>query len=240
VEVYWLGMGNSLYEVWYRIRNADGTIRANGPTGYSAAFASTFSTYSLLPITINNSKFLVCVSQVGHSFVREYFRVALVEETITGEVNAGGSIGTKNIVPPTAADTEPIQSAIDFTQDNLPLGFMIKNNVIGNSKLDIALKHQVNAIRLNDIVILKKTGYVSGTQNTGVTLSSFSTYDYSFGSNYIRLYSNGTNFQWYCYYPETLAVGTYNKSYIVGDKTVYVTVKVVEPPANSGVTTVTF
>lgn len=241
VETYWMGMGNYLYEVWYRIYNADGTLRANGPTGYSTSFSSSFNTYPLLAIPVNNSKFMVCVNKVGHSFIKEYYRVAVVNETITGEINAGGSIGTKNITPPTSADTEPVQSAIDFEQSNLPLGYNLKNNVVGSSKLDSILRQQVNTVRLNDVVILKKSGYVSGTQNSGVAIGSYSLYDYGFGSgNYIRFYSNGQNFLWYCYYPETLATGTYNKTFYWGDKTIYITIKIIEPPNNNGVTSVTF
>lgn len=240
VEVYWVSMGNYLYEVWYRCYNPDGTLRANGPTGYTAAFSSSFNTYSLMAIAINNSKFMICVNKVGHSFMKEYFRVALVEETITGEIQTGGRIGTKNIVTPSNADTTPVESSIDFAQDNLPLGFTIKDNAVTEKKLDTPLKQQINAVRLNDIVILKKSGYASGTQNTGIPLTYFSLYDYGLGSTYIRFYTNGSNFLWYCYYPESLTPGTYNKSFTAGDKTIYVTVKVVEPPDSSGVTTVVF
>ena len=35
-------------------------------------------------------------------------------------------------------------------------------------------------------------------------------------------------------------VGTYNKTYYIGDKTIYVTVKVIAAPTNSGTTTVVF
>ena len=240
VEVYWSGMGNYLYEVWYRIYNADGTLRANGPTGYSAMFSSVFNTLALNTIAINNSKFAVYVNKIGHSFLKEYYRVAVVEETISGEIQTGGSIGNKNITPPDTTDTEPIQNVIDFTQNDLPLGFNIRNNVIDSGKLDTELRQQVNAIRLNDIVILKKSGYISGSQNTGVSLSTYSSYDYGMGSNYIRFYSNGQNFLWYCYYPESLTVGTYNKTFYIGDKTVYATIKVIAPPNNNGVTIVTF
>lgn len=240
VSASWMGLGNYIYEIWYTIKNADGTTRAHGPTGYSTTFSSTFDTYDLMSIAVNNSKFVVCVNQVGHSFIREYYRVAVVEETISGEVKTGSSIGSKNIKPPNSTDTEPVQSTIDFAENDLPLGYNIKDNVIDSGKLDSGLRQQVNTVRLNDIVILKKSGYVSGDQNTGVILSSYSNYDYSFGSSYIRMYSNGQNFQWYCYNPEMLTVGTYNKTYYIGDKTVYVTVKVIAPPTNNGSTTVVF
>lgn len=240
IEVYWAGMGNSLYEVWYRCYNPDGTLRANGPTGYSSAFSSSFNTLSLMTIALNNSKFMICLNEIGHSFMKEYFRVAVVEETITGEINMGGSIGSKNITPPNTTDTEPVQSIIDFAANDLPLGYNIKDNVIGSAKLDSNLRQQVNAIRLNDIVIIRQAGYISGSQNTGTALSSYSSYDYGLGSTYIRFYTNGQYFQWYCYYPEQLSTGTYNKTFYVGDKTIYVTIKVISPPTNSGVTTVVF
>lgn len=241
VSASWTGMGSSLYEIWYTIKNADGTTRSKGPTGYSTTFSSSFDTYDLMSIAVNNSKFVVCVNQVGHSFIKEYYRVAVVEETLSGEIiGGGGSIGTKNITPPNTTDTEPVQSSIDFAQEDLPLGYNIRNNVIDSGKLDSSLRQQVNSIRLNDIVILKKSGYVSGSQNAGVSLTSYSTYDYTFGSNYIRFYTNGQNFLWYCYYPETLAVGTYYKTFYIGDKTVYVTIKVIVPPTNNGTTTVVF
>ena len=48
------------------------------------------------------------------------------------------------------------------------------------------------------------------------------------------------NLQWYCYYPETLTVGTYDKTFYIGDKTVYVTIKVIAAPTNNGTTTVVF
>ncbi|NLB81677.1 MAG: hypothetical protein GX800_08735 [Clostridiaceae bacterium] len=241
VSASWIGMGNYIYEIWYTIKNSDGTTKSRGPTGYATTFSSSFDTFDLMTIAVNNSKFVVCVNQVGHSFIKEYYRVAVVEETISGEIVGGsGSIGTKNITPPTSADTEPVQSSIDFAQEDLPLGYNIRNNVIDSGKLDSGLRQQVNTIRLNDIVILKKSGYISGSRNTGTSLSYYSTYDYSFGSNYIRFYTNGQNFLWYCYYPETLSVGTYSKTYYIGDKTVYVTIKVIAPPTNNGTTTVVF
>ncbi|NLB81369.1 MAG: hypothetical protein GX800_07140, partial [Clostridiaceae bacterium] len=241
VSASWMGLGNYIYEIWYNIKNPDGTVKSRGPTGYSTTFSSSFDTFNLMSIAINNSKFVVCVNQVGHSFIREYYRVAVVEETISGEIiSGGGSIGTKNITPPNTTDTEPVLSSIDFAQEDLPLGYNIRNNVIDSGKLDVDLRQQVNSIRLNDIVILKKAGYASGSQNTGISLTYYSNYDYSFGSNYIRFYTNGQNFLWYCYYPETLSVGTYNKTYYIGDKTIYVTIKVIAAPTNNGVTTVVF
>lgn len=241
VVASWTGMGNSMYEIWYTIYNADGSVRATGPTGYSTTSSSVFDTMELIAFAVNNSKFLVSINEVDRDWSKEYYRIAVAEETNgTGEVTGGGSIGTKNIKPPDTADTEPIQNSIDFAQNDLPLGYNIKDNVIDGGKLDSSLRQQVNTIRLNDIVILKKSGYISGVQNTGISLSTYSNYDYSMGSSYIRMYSNGQNYQWYCYYPEQLYVGIYDKTFYVGDKTVYVTIKVIAPPTNSGSTTVVF
>lgn len=240
VEADWMGMGSGLEEIWYKIYNSDDSLRATGPTGYSKYFSSVFDLYDLLTFTTNNTKFLTCIGDVGNSFVKEYYRVAVVSESEDGEVSGKVEIGEKSITPPSGSDTEVVQSTIDFTQNELPIGYNIKNNVIGSGKLDADLREQVNAIRLNDIVILKKAGYVSGEQNTGVTLSSYSSYDYSLGSSYVRFYSNGQYFRWYCNYPENLTVGVYDKTFTVGDKKVYVTIKVIQPPTNSGSTTVVF
>ncbi len=240
VMLSWMGMGGGLSELWYNIYNADNTLRATGPTGYSGSFASVFDTYPIAAFVVNNSKFIATLNMVERDWSKEYYRVAVVQESDTGEITGGGQLGNKNIAPPDTTDTEPVQRTIDFAQEDLPIGYNIKNNVVGSNKLDSELRQQVNTIRLNDIVIVKKSGYISGTQNTGTTLSSYSYYDYSFGSDYIRIYSNGQNFLWYCYNPQSLTVGTYSKTYYIGDKTVYVTVKVIAPPANTGTTSVTF
>jgi hypothetical protein len=240
VTVDWISMGNYVYQVWYYIKNADGTSRAQGPTGYATAFSSSFDRYDMRAIAVNNSKFVMFVNEVGHSFVKEYYRVAVVQETISGEVQTGGSIGSKNITPPNTTDTEPVQSTIDFAENDLPLGYNIKDNVIDSGKLDSILRQQVNAIRLNDVLVLKKPGYISGSQNTGIALSSYNSYDYSFGSTYIRFYTSGQYLYWYCYYPENLTAGTYNKAFAIGDKTVYVTVRIIAPPTNNGSSTVVF
>lgn len=240
VTASWTGMGGGLYELWYNIVNPDGTLCATGPTGYSGSFGSTFSTLPLIAFAVNNSKFIVSINEIDRDWSKEYYRVAVVQETITGEVQTGGAIGSKNIIPPDSTDTEPVQSTIDFAENDLPLGYNIKNNVIDSGKLDSALRQQVNVIRLNDVVILKKSGYISGSQNTGTALSSYNSYDYSFGGTYIRFYSSGQYLYWYCYYPEQLSVGIYNKSFVIGDKTVYVTVKIIAVPTNSGSSAVVF
>lgn len=236
----WMGMGAGLYELWYEILNPDGSLCSTGPTGYSANFGSVFDTYDLITFAINNSKFIVALDLIQRDWSVEYYRVAVVRESETGEISGSGSIGEKNITPPTDADTEVIQQRVNFADDNLPIGYNIKNNVIDSGKLESGLRQQVNTIRLNDIVILKKSGYISGSQNTGTSLTSYSTYDYGFGSSYIRFYTNGQIFNWYCYYPEQLTAGTYNKTIYVGDKTVYVTIKIVAVPGNNGFVTVVF
>lgn len=236
----WCGMGGGLYQLWYNIYYPDGRLRSTGPTGYSTASASIFDVYELMAFAINDSKFIVTLSNINKTWAKEYYRVAVVDENDSGEIVANGKIGEKNIIPPVDADTEIVQNKIDFEKDDLPIGYNIKNNVVDSGKLDSSLRQQVNAIRLNDIVILKKSGYISGSQNTGTSLSSYSTYDYTLGSNYVRFYSNGQNFSWYCYYPENLSTGTYNKTFYIGDKTIYVTVRVISPPSNNGVTKVTF
>lgn len=237
VTVDWVGMGSNVYQAWYCIKNADGTSRAHGPTGYATAFSSSFDKYDMKAIAVNNSKFVMFVNEVGNSFIKEYYRVAVVQETISGEVQTGGSIGSKNITPPDTADTEPVQSTIDFAEDDLPLGYNIKNNVINSDKLNSDLRQQINAIRLNDIVIIRQSGYISGSLNTGTALAAYNNYDYSFGSTYIRFYSSGQYLYWYCNYPENLTAGTYNKAFAIGDKTVYVTVKIITPPTNNGSST---
>ena len=240
VRAGWMTMGNGLAELWYDIYNADGRLRSTGPTGYSTYFSSVSDRYELITFAINNTKFLVGIADVGRTFLLEYYRVAVVSESDTGEVSGKTEFGQKNITPPIGSDTEVVQSLIDFGQSDLPIGYNIKNNVIDSAKLDVGLREQINTIRLNDIIILKKSGYISGEQNTGVTLNSYSDYDYSFGSSYVRFYTNGQYLRWYCNYPNNLAEGTYDKSFSVGDKKIYVTIKVIIPPSNSESTTVVF
>lgn len=240
VAASWTSMGSGLYELWYNIYNKDGTLRATGPSGYSGYFSSASSTYKLIAWAINDSKFIVCLGDINNSFLKEYYRVAVVEESNTGEVVSKVEVGEKNIIPPNDSDTEVVQSKIDFGVADLPLGYNIKDNVIDSGKLDALLRDQVNSVRLNDIVILAKDGYQSGEQNTGTTLNTYSEYDYSLGSSYVRLYTNGQYFRWYCNNPEELSPGTYSKTITIGDKTIYVTFKVVQPPTNEGSTMVVF
>jgi hypothetical protein len=167
---------------------------------------------------------------MGNDWYNEYYRVAVVEETITGEIDTGADIGTKNITPPNTADTIPIYQQIDFGETDLPLGY----------NLNPTIKSDINTILLPDIIIVKKAGYISGVTNTGQSLGSLSSYDYGLGASYIRFYTNGSNFQWYCYNPENLTVGIYNKSFVIGSKTIYVKVKIIAPPTNNGTTMVVF
>ena len=78
VTATWTGMGGGLAELWYNVYNKDGTLSATGPTGYSAQFGSS---YELLAFAVNNSKFVVCLADIGKSFLEEYYRVAVVQES---------------------------------------------------------------------------------------------------------------------------------------------------------------
>ena len=149
-------------------------------------------------------------------------------------------MGNKTLTPPANTDTVPVQSIINFGEDNLPIGYNIKDNVVGPNKLDSAVRERINAIRLNDIVIVKNAETASGTQNTGISLNGFETYDSAMGNSAIRVYTNGQNFCWYVGEVSDLNTGTYNRNYTIGDKVIYVTYKIVEAPGNTGVTTVVF
>lgn len=239
VKSEWESLGGSVSEIWYYIYNKDSTLRACGPTGYSAGTSSD-DAQGLIAYAINNSKFIVTYESIGRLFAREYYRVAVVQESDDGEITGKTQLGEKNITPPDTSDTEIIQPKIDFGQNDLPIGYNIKDNVIDTDKLEADLREQVNAIRLNDIVIVANDEYQSGGQNTGVTLGTFSQYDRSMGNGGLKLYSNGQYFRWYSTNPQNLREGTYNKSYTIGDKTVYVTFKIINPPSNDGSTTVVF
>ena len=61
---------------------------------------------------INNTKFVAGIKTVGDTFLREYYRVAVVDENSDdGNVQPNGSMGNKNIRPPDS-DTIPVQSII--------------------------------------------------------------------------------------------------------------------------------
>jgi len=240
VEITLQKVSGSTYEAWYRIYSADGKVLSLGPTGSTVAAASVFDLPEMIVWAVNDSKFVFAVKLINNSVIKEYYRFSVVKETTEGEVVSNVEIGEKSITPPVDSDTEVIQSTIDFSSAELPLGYNIKDNVIDSNKLDAILRDQVNSVRLNDIVILAKEGYQSGEQNTGVTLEEYGEYDYSFGETYVKLYTNGQYFRWYCHYPEYLVPGTYSKAIPIGDKTIYVTFKIVEPPTSEGSTTVVF
>ena len=234
VEGEWYYVGN-YYELWYVVRNPDGKACALGPTGYTIS-----SENDLYFIAIGDSKFIATVRDVNSNFAREYYRVAIVNETGDGNVMPSSSIGNKTLTPPDDTDTVPVQSVIDFGEDNLPIGYNIKNNVISSEKLDSNVREQINTIRLNDIVIIKNTEMATGLQNTGTTLGNYQSYDSSMGSVPVTIYTNGQNFCWYSPEVDALRTGVYNKYYTIGDKVIYVTFKIVETPDNNGVTTVVF
>jgi len=228
VNLSFANTSNSSSELWYTVTNRSGIVCGKGATGYSYTSGTAINAPTMNAYVVNDSKF-IAYNQT-YNFLKEYYRVAIVEETTTGEIVSGGGIGTKNITPPITADTIPINPQINFAENDLPLGY----------NLNPTLKSDINTIILPDIVLVKKVGYISGVTNTGQTLDSFSNYDYGFGASYIRFYTNGSNLQWYCYNPELLTVGTYNKSFVIGSKTIYIKVKVIAPPTNNSVTAVVF
>ena len=234
------GMGGGLVELWYNIYNSDGSLKSTGPTGYSYSSSSAFSNKDLVCWAMNNTKFVVALADIGETFLVEYYRIASVDETEEGEVVSKVELGEKTITPPETSDTEVVQSKIDFGASDIPLGYTIKDNVIDSDKLEFSLKEQVNTIRLNDIVILKDEGYKNGEQNTGVTLEEYIYYDDSFGNSPIVLYSNGQYFRWYCNNTEDLETGTYPRVISIGDRTIYVTFKIIDPPGSDGTTMVVF
>lgn len=236
-EGEWYYVGN-YSEMWYIIRKPDKTIQAIGPTGYTAN--STMAEKELFFVAIGNSKFIMAVKDINSDLTKEYYRVAIVNETADGNVMPSVSIGNKTLTPPEDTDTVPVQNVIDFGKENLPIGYNIKDNVVSSEKLDSEVREQINTIRLNDIVIVKNTETASGVQNTGTTLDFFEEYDASMGVVPIVVHSNGQNFCWYSPEVDALTPGVYNKNYTVGDKVIYVTFKIVEAPDNKGTTTVVF
>ena len=237
VECYWSYVGN-YSEMWYMITDVDGRIVAKGPTGYTVD--GTKAEKDCFCIAIGNSKFVAGVKDVQSPAAKEYYRASVVKETADGNVISSVAIGNKVLTPPADTDTVPVQDVIDFGKDNLPIGYNIKDNVIGTNKLDNNVRERINAIRLNDIVIVKNTDKVSGIQNSGSSLDEFEEYDASMGNEPVRVYTNGQNFCWYCSNTSNLSSGTYNRYYTVGDKVIYVTYKIVDAPDNRGVTTVVF
>lgn len=231
-------IGASDQELYFSTYKQDGTVLSTTRSGW---IRNSYEETDIFCYPVSNTKLIIALGRMQNRYYYEYYRVAVVNETETGEISGlGGGNGKKNLTPPAISDTEPVEQSIDFDKTNLPIGFNIKENIVGDNKLSPELREQINAIRLNDIVILKKEGYASGTQNAGISLKSFSQYDYSMGNTGVYVYTNGQNFNWYCTEPERLAEGVYNQTYYIGGKTVYVTFKVIQPPSNDGVTTVVF
>ncbi|MCR4718156.1 MAG: hypothetical protein K5768_00825 [Firmicutes bacterium] len=227
------------YEFWYYIYLPDGRLCATGPTGFYAD--SDAYNYDPFIIVENDSKFVVGNTKPIDDHIREFYRVASIQNTDTGEATlVGATVGRKNISSEIATDTEPVQSIIDFSKDDLPIGFNVRDNVIDADNFTVETREQFNSIRLSDIVILKNGKQQSGTQNTGITLDEFNIASSDFGNANIRFYTNGQNFGWTASDTTNLNAGIYNKYFVIGDKTVYVTVKIVDVPDNSGTTTVVF
>lgn len=240
VAGHWVGMGNSMYEIWYDIYDKDGTLISTGPSGFSTTASSSLYVSALRAFVINDTKIILALATVSNSWFNEYYRAAVVTENDDGIVEVPQPLGKKNILTSEDADTTPIDEVVDFAADDLPLAFNIKENVVGTDKFNPDLREQVNTIRLDGVVIVTKEGYISGKQNTGVTLDTFDEYDYTFGDSPVRIYTNGQYLCWYCSEPENLKEGTYNVSYSIGDITICGVVKVIAPPTNDSATTVVF
>lgn len=239
-SAHWTGMGNSLYEIWYDIYDKDGTLLTTGASSFSTYASSTLYTLPTKVFVINDSKMIIALESLSTTWYNEYYRAAIVTENDEGIIEVPQPLGKKNILTPDSADTEPTEDVIDFAAEELELGFNIKENVLGTDKFNPELREQINTIRLDSIVIVAEAGYISGKQNTGVTLASFDEYDYSFGNSAVRFYSNGQYLCWYCDETENLKEGTYNINYPIGDLTVCAIVKVITPPSNDSYTTVVF
>ena len=237
---HWVGMGSGLYEVWYDIYSEDGTLLSTGASGFATYASSSFYTSELRAFVINDTKLILALADLDNSWFNEYYRASVVTENDAGIVEVPMPLGKKTILPPNNTDTVPANNSVDFTAEDLTLGFNIKNNIIGTDKFNPDLRGQINTIRLDGIVIVAKEGYTSGKQNVGVTLEAFDEYDYTFGNAPVRLYSNGQYFCWYCVAPEKLEEGTYNVSFSIGDLTVCAVVKVIIPPGNDSAATVVF
>lgn len=237
-EGMWVDLSETQYEMWYVIYNPDGTVNSRGPTG-SITSSVSLSETTPIAIAVNNSKMVLSVDALNKGWMRELYRSSVSEVNSYGEYVTGGSIGEKNLTPPEDTDTEPVNRSIDFNEKDLPIGYNIRDNVIGSGKLDAELRETVNSIRLNDITIVTDSGYASGSQNTGTRLDSFSRGE-SMGGGRINVYTNGQKFNWYCSNTESITPGTYSKSYVVGDKRLYVTINVIEPPSADGKVTVVF
>ena len=237
---HWVSNDAGSYEIWYDIYSADGTKISTGASGYALGASAQRYCPSIRVFVVNNTKILICLDSLEYDWMEEYYRASVATENDDGIVEIPNPVGKKTIVSPKEADTVPTDDVVDFAADDLNFGFNVKENILGTNKLTPELREQVNTIRLDSIVIVAEDEYISGKQNTGITLSSFDKYDYTFGNSPVRVYSNGQYLCWYCDEPENLKEGTYNVSYVIGEITVCAVVKVITPPTNDSTTTVVF
>lgn len=240
ISGHWVANEAGSYEIWYDIYDENDVKISTGPSGYSIGASGQRYCPKVRFFVINDTKVILTVDDLEYDWIEEYYRASVVTENDEGIVEIPMPIGKKNITPPDSADTTPTEDVVDFAADNLELGFNVKENVLGTENLNPELREQVNTVRLDGIVILKNKNYISGKQNTGITLKSFDEYDDSFGNTSVRFYSNGQYLCWYCDEPEKLKEGTYNVSYNIGDLNVCAIVKVIAPPTNDSATTVVF
>ncbi len=240
VTAHWVGMGNSMYEIWYDIYNKDGQLISTGPSGFSTTASSSLSISELRAFAINDTKIILALATVSNSWFNEYYRSSVVTENDDGIVEVPQPLGKKNLVMPEDTDTEPINDVIDFSADELELGFNIKSNIIDTDKFTPEVREMVKTIHLNDLVIVAKEEAQQGNYRVGISLGNYNNYDYSFGDEPIYFYTNGATLNWRCSNPEKLEAGTYNQLYVINGMYIYVTVKVIEPPSNNSATTVMF
>ena len=240
ISGHWVANEAGSYEIWYDIYDENDVKISTGPSGYSIGASGQRYCPKVRFFVINDTKVLLTTDDLEYDVIEEYYRAAVVTENDEGIVEIPMPIGKKNITPPDSADTTPTEDVVDFAAENLELGFNVKENVLDTENLTPELREQVNTIRLDSIVILNNKDYVSGKQNTGVTLETFDEYDDSFGNTPVRFYSNGQYLCWYCDQPEKLKEGIYNINYQVGQLTICGVVKVIAPPTNNSATTVVF
>ena len=233
----WVYVGET-YEFYYSIFSPEGKLLAFGPTGYIVN--SSTSDFEPFIIIESNSKFIVSTDNLTYSKIREFYRVASIKNNDDNETYVGGTMGKKNLNPGVETDTVPVETEIDFSKDDLPIGFNLKDNVVDADKLSSDVREQFNAIRLNDVVIIKDGNSIRDNQNTGTDLESYNQYDTSFGNEGIRIYTNGQKLFWYCTDTSELESGTYDKYYQIGNKIIYIRFKIVDKPDNSGVVTIQF
>ena len=229
-----------MYEIWYDVYDKDGNLISTGPSGFSTTASSSLSISELRAFAINDTKIILALATVSNSWFNEYYRASVVTENDDGIVEVPQPLGKKNLVVPEDTDTEPVNEIIDFTTENLELGFNIKTNKIDTDKFTPEVREMVKTIHLNDLVIVAKEGARQGKYRVGISLPSYNKYDYSFGDEPIYFYTNGATLNWRCTNPEKLEEGIYNQLYVIDGKYVYITVKVIESPDNNSATTVVF